>query len=75
MSKEDELRDVLNATVKSISEAQSNPRTWLAWLVYLLAHLEEKATNENPAYKESFLEMLSALQDEIRNRMRTGGWH
>jgi hypothetical protein len=75
MSKEDELRDVLNATVKSISEAQSNPRTWLAWIVYLLAHLEEKATNENPAYKESFLEMLSALQDEIRNRMRTGGWH
>ncbi len=75
MSKEDELRDVLNGTVKSISEAQSNPRTWLAWIVYLLARLEEKATNENPAYKESFLEMLSALQDEIRNRVKTGGWH
>ena len=75
MSKEDELRDVLNETVKSISEAQSNPRPWLAWVVYLLARLEEKATNENPAYKESFLEMLSALQDEIRNRTRTGGWH
>jgi len=75
MSKEDELRDILNETVKSISTAQGNPRTWLAWVVYLLARLEEKATNENPAYKESFLEMLSALQDEIRNRMRTGGWH
>ncbi len=75
MSKEDELREVLNGTVKSISEAQSNPRTWLAWIVYLLARLEEKATNENPAYKESFLEMLSALQDEIRNRVKTGGWH
>jgi hypothetical protein len=75
MSKEDELREVLNETVKSISEAQSNPRTWLAWMVYLLARLEEKATNENPAYKESFLEMLAALQDEIRNRTRTGGWH
>ena len=75
MSKEDELRDILNETVKSISETQSNPRTWLAWVVYLLARLEEKATNENPAYKESYLDMLAALQDEIRNRTRTGGWH
>ncbi len=75
MSKEDELREVLKGTVNSISDAQSNPRTWLAWVVYLLARLEEKATNENPAYKESFLEMLSALQDEIRNRIRTGVWH
>jgi hypothetical protein len=75
MSKEDELRDILNETAKSIAVAQGNPRTWLAWVVYLLARLEEKATNENPAYKESFLDMLSALQDEIRNRQRTGGWH
>ena len=75
MSKEDELRDVLNQTVNSISTAQVNPRTWLSWIVYFLARLEEKATNENPAYKESYLEMLSALQDELRNRMRTGGWH
>ena len=30
MSKEDELRDVLNEAVTSISLAQSNPRTWLA---------------------------------------------
>jgi len=74
MSREDELRDVLNEAVKSISGAQSNPRTWLSWIVYLLARLEEKATNETPAYKESFLDMLSALQDEIRNRTRTGGW-
>jgi hypothetical protein len=75
MSKEDELRDVLNEAVKAISETQSNPRTWLAWVVYLLARLEEKATNENPAYKESYLEMLAALQAEVRNRTRTGGWH
>jgi hypothetical protein len=75
MSSEDELRDVLNTTAKDISRIQGNPRTWLSWIVYLLARLEEKATNENPANKESFLEMLSALQDEIRNRVRTGGWH
>ena len=75
MSKEDELREVLNEAVASIAAAQSNPRTWLPWVIYLLARLEEKATNENPAYKESFLDMLSALQDELRNRQRTGGWH
>jgi hypothetical protein len=75
MSREDELRDILNETAKSIASVQGNPRTWLAWMVYLLARLEEQATNENPAYRESFLEMLFALQDEIRNRTRTGGWH
>jgi hypothetical protein len=75
MSREDELRETLNEAVNSISGAQTNPRTWLPWIVYLLARLEEKATNENPAYRESFIDMLSALQDEIRNRARTGGWH
>jgi hypothetical protein len=75
MSKEDELRDILNEAVKDIAESESNPRAWLSWVVYLLARLEEKSTNENPANRESFLEMLSALQDEIRNRARTGGWH
>jgi hypothetical protein len=74
MSKEEELREIINEAVADISAAQSNPRTWLAWVVYLLARLEEKATNENPAHKESFVDMLSALQDEIRNRQRTGGW-
>lgn len=75
MAKEDELREVLGATVKEIAQAQTNPRTWLSWIVYLLARLEEQATNENPADRQAFLEMLSALQDEIRNRTRTGGWN
>ena len=75
MSREEELRDIINEAAATMSAAQSNPRTWLSWIVYLLARLEEKATNENPADKDSFLEMLSALQDEIRNRTRTGGWH
>jgi len=74
MSKEDELRDTLNQAVKAISEAQSNPRTWQSWMVYLLAHLEEEATKGSPIYRESFTDMLSALQDSIRNRFRTGGW-
>jgi hypothetical protein len=75
MSSEDELRDILNTTAKDIARIQSNPRTWLSWIVYLLRQLEEQATNENPANKESFLDMLRALQDDLRNRMRTGGWN
>jgi len=75
MSKEDGLRDVLRDAAKEISSAQDNPRTWLSWVVFLLARLEEKAMNENVANKESYLEMLAALQDEIRNRIKTGGWH
>jgi hypothetical protein len=75
MSKEDDLRDVLNQTAKDISQVQSNPRAWLSWMVYLLARLEDKATNENPRSKDSFVDLLSALQDAIRNRLRTGGWN
>jgi len=75
MSREDELRDVLSDTARDISQIQSNPRTWLSWMVYLLARLEDKATNQSPAGKESYVSMLTALQDEIRNRLKTGGWH
>ena len=75
MSKEDQLREVLDETAEEIAQAQSNPRTWLSWVVYLLARLEERATTASAADKESYLEMLSALQDEIRTRTRTGGWH
>ena len=75
MAKEDELRDILGTTAKEIAQIQTNPRTWLSWIVYLLTRLEEQATNENPSDKQAFLEMLSALQDEIRNRARTGGWN
>ena len=74
MGKEDQLRDTLTDTAEEIALIQSNPRTWLSWLVYLLARLEEQATG-SPADKDSFLEMLSALEDEIRNRMKTGGWN
>ena len=74
MIKEDDLRDSLNALASDIVDLESNPRTWLSWMVYLLARLEEKSTI-TASDKEAFSEMLSALQDEIRNRMRTGGWN
>jgi hypothetical protein len=74
MIKEDDIRDTLNDLASDIVDLESNPRTWLSWMVYLLARLEEKSTI-TASDKEAFLEMLSALQDEIRNRMRTGGWN
>jgi hypothetical protein len=72
-SNEDDLRDVLDKTAQEISQMYSNPRTWQAWMVYLLERLEAQAT-ENSAHMESFKEMLSSLQDELRNRLKTGGW-
>ena len=75
MSKEDDVRDVLNQAAQAIAQAQSNPRTWLSWIVYLLARLEDQAAKASAANRETYMEMLAALQDEIRNRTRTGGWN
>ncbi len=69
----DDLRDVLDAAALEIAQLDSNPRTWQAWMVYLLGRLEAQAAS-NPAYMESFKEMLGALQEELRNRVKTGGW-
>jgi len=74
MSREDELRETLKQAAKEIALTQSNPRTWHSWVVYLLGQLEDEATTGNPSYRETFSEMLAALQDAIRNRFRTGGW-
>ncbi len=75
MSKEDQIREILDETVKVISTIQDNPSTWQSWLVYLLAQMEAEATKGGSARHDSFIEMLSTLQDAIRNRMRTGGWN
>lgn len=74
MSKEDALREVFNEAAQELSQRQTNPRTWLSWIVYFLAQLEERSA-VNPADRASYLEMLEILQGEIRNRMRTGGWN
>lgn len=75
MSKEDDIREILNQAAQEIAQAQSSPRTWLSWVVYLLARLEEQAARASSNSRESYMEMLSALQAEIRNRVRTGGWN
>ena len=75
MSKEDDLRDVLNSAAQEIARAQSNPRTWVSWMVYLLARLEDEANKTSSSNLTPYTEMLAALQDVIRNRTRTGGWN
>jgi hypothetical protein len=75
MSKEDDVREALNQAVQAITEVQGNPRTWLSWIVYLLTRLEDQAAKTSATNRETYLEMLAALQDEIRNRARTGGWN
>lgn len=75
MSKEDDIREILDEAVQDIVQAQSNPRSWLSWMVYFLSRLEEQATKTGAANRESYMDMLAALQDEIRNRKRTGGWN
>jgi hypothetical protein len=75
MSKEDELRETLNTAAQEIASAQTNPRTWLSWVVYLLARLEDQAAKSGATDRETFMDMLSALKDEIRNRGNTGGWN
>jgi hypothetical protein len=72
-SSEDDLRDILDKTALEIVQMYSNPRTWQSWMIYLLGRLEAQAM-QNPAYMESFKEMLASLQDELRNRLKTGGW-
>jgi hypothetical protein len=74
MSRDDELRDLLDKTASEIKRLSSNPRTWLSWMVYLLAALEKQATDVNPANKDLFKDMLTALEEAIRNRFRRGGW-
>lgn len=75
MSKEEGIRETLNQAVQEIIQADENPRTWLSWMVYILSRFEEKAIQQGSSNRTSYVEMLSALQDEIRNRHRTGGWN
>jgi hypothetical protein len=74
MVREDDLRETLDQAASEMAEIQGNPRAWLSWMMYLLERLEGEATKAGSASKDSFMEMLSALQDGIRNRSRTGGW-
>ena len=74
MSRDDELKDILDETAKQIANLSTNPRTWLSWLVYLLEQLEKEASNENTSHTDLYRDTLAALEDTLRNRRNTGGW-
>ncbi len=74
MGNDEDVREVLNQAAKEMAGRQTNPRAWQSWVVYLLSRLEEEATNAGASSRESFIDMLSALQDALKNRQRTGGW-
>ena len=74
MIRDDDLKETLDRASKEVAEIQSNPRAWLTWMIYLLDRLEAEAILSSSANKDSYMEMLSALQDAIRNKERTGGW-
>jgi hypothetical protein len=74
MSRDDELRELLDQTASEMKRLASNPRTWLSWMVYLLSALEKQATDVNPSNKDQYKDMLTALQEAIRNRFKRGAW-
>jgi hypothetical protein len=74
MSRDDELKDILDETARQISSISPNPRTWLPWVLYLLERMEKEATSENSTYKDLYRDMLAALEDALRNKRNTGGW-
>lgn len=74
MSREDDIKDILNETTKAFYAYDSNPSTWVSWIVYLLQNLQQSSMDVNPTNQESYREMLARLDDVIKNRLRTGGW-
>ena len=74
MIKEYDLREELDEVVQDIANFEDNPRTWLRWVVYFLSQMEKLAMDVNPTHQALYDEMLSSLQDTVRNRRRTGGW-
>lgn len=74
MTRDDDLREALDATAQAFKRYDNNPSAWLTWINYLLASLQRQAMDVNPMYQKIYDDMLAMLQDSIRNRLRTGGW-
>jgi hypothetical protein len=74
MVKEYEIREELDEIANTLHRYNANPSSWLSWITYLLARLDDKSMDVDPANQRRYEEMLSSLQDSIHNRRRTGGW-
>lgn len=74
MSRENDLREVLDQTAKAFAEYDNNPSTWQTWIVYLLSQLQQEAMDTNPLHQQLYEDMLELLRTRIRTRLKTGGW-
>jgi len=72
--KDYELRTALKSVAEDMHTYDSNPITWLSWMIYLLNQLESQATDMDPANRQRFIEMISRLQDAIHTRKQRGAW-
>jgi len=74
MIKDYELREELDNVADTIHRYNANPSTWLSWITYLLARLDDKSMDVDPSNQRRYEDMLSNLQESIHNRRSTGGW-
>ena len=74
MSREDDLRDSIKITAKELYDFDKNPISWTSWITYLFKELENLSMDVNPLHQDIYEDLLSMVQDLIRERRRTGGW-
>ena len=74
MSREDELRENIERTAEEFKRFDNNPIAWSSWVVYLLKELESLSMDANPLHQDMYEDLLTLVQDIIRDRRRTGGW-
>ena len=74
MVKDYELREALKDVANDLHEYNSNPRTWLTWMIYLLGQLEEQSRDVDSSNHERYMEMIEMLKDAVHTRQSRGAW-
>jgi hypothetical protein len=74
MVKDYELREALKDVAKDMHGYNTNPSTWLTWIIYLLSQLEEQSRDIDPANHERYMEMIENLKDAVHTRQSRGAW-
>ena len=74
MTRDDDVREMIDRAVDAIEYYDSNPTTWLTWILYLLQNLEQKSFDVNPSHEQRFEDMIVMLKDTCQNRLRNGSW-
>lgn len=72
MSKEDELRELLDELVEDVLFLKPYPDEWLEWVVYILKRLDQTSTHVGDL--KEYQAFLVHLREECQVRVRTGEW-